>query len=214
MTMRPILALFLVVLTNVPAFAGGRKVQGPPPPRTTLPQDHAYQKQLRTFMGTLTEKDFTHGVKGALTHTPSNTDPDYQYRNYLLTLMNQPLVGTKRGVPAINAPAVLFVLANLEHPEGVRIPPVWPGPLTSFANWSYPGNPFLHNRALKLRAFVTAAVHMMMLDDLLEHHPETSGCRSDWLGSQLILMGQPYPGFKDVLPAEVQKAYEAGLRRM
>lgn len=212
--MRSILPLFLLALTAVPVVAQGRKVQGPPPPRTVLPQDYPYQKQLRTFMGTLTEKDFTHGVKGALTHQPSSTDPDYQYRNYLLTLMGQPLVGTKRGVPAVNAPAALFVLSALEQPDGVHVPPVFPEPLTTFANWNYPGNPFYQNRALKLRAFVTAAVHLMMLDDLLENHPEASGSRSDWLGSQLVLMAQPYPGFKDQLPAEVQKAYAAGLRRM
>ena len=54
---------------------------------TTLPQDHECQKQLRAYMATLTEKDFTHGVTGPLDESaPCDQDPDYLYRNYLYTL--------------------------------------------------------------------------------------------------------------------------------
>lgn len=207
-------AIVALVLVGPGVHAGGRKLVGPVGIRTALPEDHPYQKQLRKFLGTLTEKDFEHGIKGGLKAEPAGDDPEYLYRCFLLTTMPQPLVGTKRGAPAVNAPASLFVLANIEKPEGVMIPPVWPEPLITFTTWKYPGNTYYNNRALKLRAFVTCCIHLLMLDDQLDNHPERGGNRSDWFGNQLIITAQPYPGFKDVLPAEVQKAYEAGLQKM
>jgi len=86
--------------------------------------------------------------------------------------------------------------------------------LISLVNWKYPGNPYFGNRALKMRAFVRCAGHLMMLDDHLDNHPDQGGARSDWMGSHLILVGFPYLGFKDALPEHARKAYEAGIRRM
>jgi hypothetical protein len=177
-----------------------------------LPQQHEYQKQLRAFMATLTEKDFEHGVTTALTAQGPGGDQEAQYRNFLLTLMQQPLVGTKRGTPSVNAPAKLFLLTSIEGPEAVMVPPVWAEALISFVQWNYPGNPYYDNRALKLRAFVTAAVNMMMLDDHLDKNPEAG--RSDWHSYQLVYFACPYAGFKDLLPPDVQKAYQVGVRRM
>ncbi|MBI2808783.1 MAG: hypothetical protein HYX68_27660 [Planctomycetes bacterium] len=209
-----LISAFTFIAIAADVHSGARKLTGPPGMRTKLPDEHPYQKTLRTFLGTLTEKDFTHGVQGKLTTPASDGDAEYLYRTHLLTMMPQPLVGTKRGAPAVNAPASLFVLANIERPEGVMVPPVWPEPLVTFANWKYSGNVYYHNRALKLRAFVTSTIHMTMMDDQLDHHPERGGARADWFSNQLVIAAQPYPGFKDVLPIEVRKAYETGLRRM
>lgn len=187
--------------------------KGPPNTLPRLPQEHEYQRTLRKHMATLTEKDFAHGVTALVKDVPvADADPDYLYRNYLLTMMHQPLVGTKRGYPAINAPARLFLLSSIETPEAVMHPPVWPETLIPFVQWKHPGNPYSDNRALKLRAFATAAVMMIMLDDYFEKEP-TAG-RSDRFAYQLVYVGLPYPGFKDVLPPDVQKAYEAGLKRL
>lgn len=181
-------------------------------PRAKLPQDHEYQRVLVKYMSTLTEKDFTHGVTTPLsTKAADNGDLEYQYRNHAFTLMPQPLVGTKRGVPAVNAPPSLFVMSEIETPKGVMKPPVWPETLMAFAQWKYAGNVYQDSRALKLRAFVTAAVMMMMLDANFDDYPELG--RADWYSYQLVYFGLPYPGFKDVLPADVRKAYEAGLKR-
>src|SRR5262245_1748006 len=196
------------------AEAAQRLGKGTPPPRTTLPSDHAYQKTIRDFMAKLTEKDFAHGVTALIELKPGSKDPEYQYRNYLLTQMPQPLVGTKRGIPAVNAPAGLFVLSAIETPEGVKVPPVWPETLATFVQWKYPGNVYFDNRALKLRTFVTASVMMIMLDDQLVHHPERGGSRADWLANQLVIYASPYSSFKDLLPRDVQQAYETLLRRM
>lgn len=213
--MRTMLIVAILVLAlDSRADAGARKLTGPPGVRTALPDEHPYQKTLRKYLGTLTEKDFAHGIKGGLKTVPPGDDAEYNYRAHLLTLMPQPLVGSKRGAPAVNAPAALFLLASIEKPEGVMIPPVWPEPLATFANWQYAGNVYHANRALKLRAFVTSTIHMMMMDDQLDHHPERGGARADWFSNQLIIAAQPYPGFKDALPIEIQKAYEIGLQRM
>lgn len=179
---------------------------------TKLPEARDYQKKLRAYLGTLTEKDFTHGVNAPLTVVEAKMDAEFLYRNHLLTLMSQPLVGTKRGVPAINAPASLFLLSSIESAKGVLLPPVWPETLMTFVQWDYPGNPYYNNRALKFRAFVTATVMMVMLDDHFDAVPAIG--RSDWFAYQLVYFGLPYPGFKDVLPPEVRKAYETGLKRM
>ncbi|MCE9566173.1 MAG: hypothetical protein K8U57_29475 [Planctomycetes bacterium] len=186
--------------------------KGEPNTLGKLPQAHEYQQVLRKFMATLTEKDFTHGVTTLVTEKTTDTDPEYLYRHYIMTMMHQPLIGTKRGYPAINAPPARFTLAGIETAEAVMHPPVWPETLIPFVQWKHPGNPYYDNRALKLRAFVTAAVMLMMLDDAFENDPKLG--RADRFSYQLVYFGLPYPGFKDVLPADVQKAYETGLKKM
>src|SRR6185295_15909550 len=76
------------------------------------------------------------------------------------------------------------------------------------------GNPYFGNRALKLRSFVTASVMLLMLDDQIETAPEKGGSRADWMAYQLVVGASPYPTFRDLLPPEVQKAYQALLRKM
>ncbi len=214
-------ALVAVVCSPLAAPAAPPEVAPPPRPvtqkgepttRTKLPDAHEYQRVLRKYMATLTEKDFTHGVTELVTDKSADAKPEYQYRHFLMSMMHQPLVGTKRGYPAINAPAARFTLAGIETAEGVMHPPVWPETLVPFVQWKYPGNPYFDNRALKLRAFVTGAVMLTMLDDYFDEVPAAG--RADRFSYQLVYFGLPYPGFKDVLPADVRKAYEAGLKRM
>ena len=202
------------VLLSMTASAQTAETPTPVVPRTTLPEDHDYQRILRKYLGTLTAKDFDHGVTEKFTTPPINGDVEEQYRHWLLGKFPQPLFGTKRGMPAVNAPAQLFTLAALETPQGVQRPPLWPEPVAFLVSWNYPGNPYHESRAMKLRAFVTMCVHLLMLDDQLEHAPEASGNRSDWLTAPLILLAHPYPAVRDVLPEPVRQAYEIGLRKM
>lgn len=191
--------------------------KGPETTLTKLPQDHDYQRTLRKFMASLTPKDFTHGVAGVMPQdSAANTDPEYLYRQYILTMMHQPLIGTKRGTPSVVAPPALFMLSSIETPKGVMPPPVWPETLTPFVHWDYPGNLYRNNRALKHRAFVGAAVQMIMFHNFVELNDEKTPpvVRPDWHGYNLVIVAAPYPGFKDVLPADVQKAYETGLKML
>ena len=208
------LAVAPVAAQETPA-AASTNTPASPPVRTTLPQDHECQKQLRAFMATLTEKDFAHGVTEKLDERAKcDQDPDYLYRNYLYTLMRQPLVGTKDSIPAVQALPACFLLSNIERSDGVYLPPVWPETLISFVQWDYPGNPYRNNRALKLRAFVGAVVQMTMFMNYAENNDSKvpSPVRTDWWGYHPVIWAGSYPGFKDALPPEVQKAYEACMK--
>lgn len=231
-----LLALFLT-----PAMVA--QAADEPAERTRLPQQHAYQRALRSYLATLTENDFAHGVSEPLTVSDEALTAEEQYRLYVMTMMHQPLVGWKRGTPAINAPAWLFLLSTIEGPlpppedetekveeqpkpadpndftpvpirtpHGIVVPPVWPETLMAFTQWDYAGNPYYNNRALKLRAFVTAVVKMVMLDDYFEKTPEAR--RGDFNGYKLACFGSTYLGAKEILPPEVQQAFEAGLLKL
>ncbi len=225
-----------VLVVGIGCACGAMAQEEAVQPRATLPQDHEYQRVLCTYMATLTEKDLDHGIEhgvrrqyphlqgklteqqlehaagsGPLTMPPSADDPERQFRDYLLTLMAQPMIGSKRGAPAVAATAAPFLLTAIEGGDEIMLPPAWPETLMSFEQWDYAGNVFYDNRALKLRAFVTGAVNMMMIDRHLEQNPGVG--RPDWHAYQLVYIGAAYPAFKDVLPDPVRAAYEEGLRK-
>ena len=190
----------------------------PPPPvfqRTTLPEHHAFQKTLRQYLASLKPADFDHGVTQKFSNVSVPTDPETQYRNFLLTQMLQPLVGTKRGYPAVNAPSRLFTLTEIETPAGIKRPPVWAEPAAFLTPWTNQHNPYLHSRPMKLRAFVAMCIHLAMLDAQLEHAPEIGGIgRSDWFAPTLIVLAYPFPIVRDAVPENVRAAYLTGLRKM
>lgn len=229
------------------ALAASTRAEAPPPAdpipgRVMLPQDHAWQRILRGYMATLKVEDFDHGVTGKMTVVETELDDEARYRLHIMTMMEQPSVGFKRGIPAVNSPAWLFLLSTIEGPEtgvsreeavkgfepkrtsatirpgpvstptGIVVPPVWPDALVAFTQWDYPGNPFRNNRALKMRAFVTAAVRLIMLDRHFDN-PEAVG-RSDWNAYKLLTFSSTYRGVKDLLPPEVRTAYLEGIRRL
>jgi len=187
-------------------------------PSPKLPQNHEYQKTLYKFMATLTAKDMAHGVPGVMDdkQAPGGKDPDYLYRNHIYSLMHMPMVGSKRGYCAVNSAPECYTIPYIEKPDGVYTPPAWPEALMSMVQWDYAGNPFKNNRALKLRAFAAAATQMMMFHDHAERNDSKvpPPVRPDWHGYNPVWWASPYPGFKDVLPPDVQKAYEAGLKMM
>lgn len=190
----------------------------PPPPvfvRTALPTRHAYQKTLRDYLATLKESDFDHGVEKGLSKVEVELDAETQYRTHIFTLLPQPLIGSKRGLPAVNCPPSRFTLAELETPEGVMRPPLWSEPVGQLVSWNYPGNPFYQSKAMKLRAFVVMCVNLMMIDEQHEFSPEIGGGgRTDWLHATMLVVAQPYQAVHDVLPPDVQKAYLVGLKKL
>ena len=202
--------ILAVALTLVYMSATHALAQAPAKP-TKLPETHEYQRVLRAYVASLTEKDLSHGVTAPLSAQPSSDAPDYVHRNFVFTLMNQPIIGSKRGYPSVNATGRVFTLAAIETPEGVIVPPCWPESLTSFTMWDYPGNPYYNNRALKLRALVTGIVNLVMLDDYLEKNPDVG--RTDWYSYELVLQGVPFLAFRDQMPPEARKAYADGLKK-
>ena len=88
--------------------------------RTKLPTTHGYQRTLRDFLGTLGEADFEHGVTDKLSVAEAELTAEEMYRHFVMTKMLQPLVGWKRGTPAVNAPPWLFLLSTIEGPVPPR----------------------------------------------------------------------------------------------
>lgn len=182
--------------------------------RGKLPQDHPYQRVLRNFMANLTERDLDPGDLELTVAPPGDGDRESLYRMWLLTLDRVPRIGRKRSAPSVSAPARLFLLKSIEGPESIMRPPSWPEPLTWFANWDYPGNPYYGSTPLKLRAFVTASTLMMLVDHLQENSPELGVSRTDSMAHHLVLFAYCLPGLRDAVPPEVAQAYETGLRKL
>jgi hypothetical protein len=175
-------------------------------PLQRLPEQYAYQKTLRDFLASLTEKDFEVAHQ-PLTVVPT-TDPEEQYR---LWLLNQHM----HNVSAARLPAASFTLPSVEGLRGFVLPcaPQECQMLAWLASWNYAGNPYRGSKPLMLRAFVLAAVEIIALDYLYEHDPRGAN-RSDYLGGNLIWLGFTYRAIKDSLPAEARAALEAGLKKL
>lgn len=175
-------------------------------PLSQLPTELDYQKKLRQFLATLTEKDFD--VAQAEIKPVASDSMDDLYRLWMLTLHQ--LDGSTARLPAS-----AFTLQALEANKGLVLPcPTLECQMLAWlAHWDYAGNPYKGSRALKLRAFVLAATDLMMLDHLYEHAPQGAN-RADFLGGNLIWMGFTYGVVKDVLPKETQTAFATGLKKM
>lgn len=213
--MRTTLGLAAAVLTVAAWAIPTRAAPTAPQPPIRLPQAHEHQRVIHRYLATLTERDFDHGVEiDKLEAPPQEPDPERQYRQYIASLLEQPHVGGKRGIGAVNCPELNFVLATIESPRGVIVPPVWPEALGTFIRWDVPNNPWRDNQALKMRAFVTSAVKMLMLEQHFDATAAPGALRADWNGYNIITVAAAYPVFKSVLPAEVQNAYEEGLLRL
>lgn len=155
-----------------------------------------------------TEKDFTVDEKAQFTVPPPAADVEDQYRLWLLTLFAP-------HIQAAAVPPAAFTLRAIEGRKSLTLP-VTPNScqgLAWLASWDFAGNPHRGSAAIKRRAFVLAAVDLVMIDHLQEHGP-ASVSRSDFLGGNLIWIGYTYKQVKDVLPADVRTAMEAGLKKL
>lgn len=210
--MRSIILLAVIGLTTITARAESENAMP-----AKLPQHHEYQRTIRQFLATLQVDDFDHRVTEPITMPVKFDDMEELYRNWVMSLDVQPVIGSKRGYPSVSSPPRLFLLSSIEGGEQVMVPPIWPKPLSWLATWDFDGNPYREKQAaeaLKLRAFVHCAVSLMMLDQQLEFEPDKGGNRPDWLSPSVIQFAYPYARIKDVLPKHVRGAYEVGLRKM
>ena len=183
------------------------------PAYAQLPQDHAYQVTLRDYLSTISLAD----VEVALTPVEYNesyfTSDDHVHANWLL--MED--YGRKLTVnmDGLRVDASHFVLTNIERDGQVYMRvgrnSGFMDPINTawWATWDYAGNPHHNSNAVKLRAFVAAAVDMMMADQNLEN--SSANARSDYVGGYLTRYAYIYYVVKDILPEDVQAAYETGL---
>ena len=181
-----------------------------------LPQDHTYQITLRSYLATLGESDFDIELKPLTYEDSFLNSTDELHKTWLL--MENYGRSTIMHNTGLRVASSHFVLSNIERDGEVYMrvgrnseffDPVnaaW------WTTWDYPGNPYFNSRAGKLRMFVAVAVDMMMADQAMEQ--AGTGLRSDYLGGYLAKFGYVYYVTKDLLPLEVQLAYEEGLRKM
>lgn len=203
---------------------GGGGVVGaaPPPPvecgntswPASLPQDHEYQLVLREYMSCLSVEDFEVEVRPFTYDAAYLTSIEDIHRTFLV-MENQGRAKPPDGRGFLLHPSH-FVLSSIEA-EGKVNMRVGRGRWIDAADtawwsqWNYAGNPYLDSRALRLRAFVAAAVDMMMLDS--RHDKDANFSRSDFLGGSMIGHAYTYHVVKDELPLDVQLAFETGLLR-
>jgi len=178
-----------------------------------LPQTRGYQKQLRDYMTTLTEADFKVDLKPVRYIKEHFSDPDTLARYWMLFLTRNADIPSSQG---IRVSAKHFTLAAIEAGDtvnmgGGRSRFMDPKNAAWWTQWDYPGNPYHNSKPVKLRAFVAAAVDMMMQD---REHDTGKNRRSDYLGGSMIRFGYTYHVVKDAVPETARKAYEAGLIRM
>lgn len=175
-------------------------------PASALPTNHPYQQTLRAFLATLASNDYAVATQSFTATTP--TDDDARYQLWLLSL-NPPVVAEAL------LPAQAFTLAALEGTNSLALPadPNACQSLAQLAAWPWPGNPYRGSRALQLRALTLAIVDLVMLDTLHEQNPQGSD-RADYLGGNLIWLGDTYRLCKAALPPEARAAYETGLIKL
>ncbi len=177
-------------------------------PAVSLPHPKEYQKVIRNYLGTLTEADFT--IRPGALHQPDPADEEQGLKDWLFSVdaaYGQPFAA------ALVSPSSTFLLSTIEGAETVMRPSIrsYVEQLACLAAWN-PREVFPEPRPLRLRAFVQAAVDMLMLDEA--HAKEKGLRRSDYLGGTLLWMSDAYATAKSDLPEPVRQAYETGLREM
>lgn len=172
-----------------------------------LPQDHDYQVVLREHIASLTEADFEVALQPFEWNEDWIEDEQHLHRVWLL-----------RGANAVGYPAIVralpgrYTLSEIESADGIRMGTHFAKPDEGawLATWDWPGNPYYGDRGLMNRAFVSAAVEMMMLD---AGHEAGQRRRSDYLGGAIIPLSYFYDKLNEKFPEELMEAYETGLAR-
>ncbi len=178
-----------------------------------IPQDHPYQVVLRDFLATLTVDDFEVSLEPVAYEDSFFTSLDQLHATWILLedLGRKPTL-SKTG---LRVDASLFTLEEIDRDGEVYMRAgrnsgfIDPINTAWWAQWDYPGNLHFDAQPVKLRAFVSAVVDMMMADKDLEDF--TTHRRSDYAGGYLTKYAYVYYVIKDALPVEVQDAYEIGL---
>jgi len=190
---------------------------------TSLPRDHSYQGTLRSYIGSLGQSDFEIELKPLQWNRAMVEDENELHRLWLLFSHQQ--LNSLPSAEGLRLSPDQFLLSNIETANGImmraggrggqHIPgfSIQPADTAWWALWDFEGNPYRGSRAVLNRAFVVAAVDMMMLDHLHESgtHWVDNARRSDFLGGTMVWLTYVYWATRDHLPRNVQRAYETGL---
>ena len=178
-----------------------------------VPQTHTYQVTLRDYLLTLEESDFDIALNSVTYNDDFFASNDDLHATWIL-LENYGRHSTI-DMTGLRVNSNYFTMDEIERLGQVYMRAgrnsAFLDPINTawWATWDYDGNPHFDSEAVKLRAFVAAAVDMMMTDQNLEDF--TSNRRSDYVGGYLTKFAYVYYVTKDILPDNVQDAYEMGL---
>ncbi|MDP6354452.1 MAG: hypothetical protein QF473_05110, partial [Planctomycetota bacterium] len=171
-----------------------------------LPQEHAYQVSLRNYLKSLKAEDLHIENTTWESKVPAaNIDADTLFRNSLARN------GKGSELDALRVPAKLFTLSEIEKAGKVRCF-FRPEVAAWWIHCGLPGNPFHASEPAKRRAFVMAAVNLMLVDAYW--HSGESFRRADGLSGNVFAWTAGYLASRDVLPEHARKAFETGLWRV
>ena len=183
-----------------------------PPDNSPLAQDLPYQVVLRNFLATLEEADFEVAL-APVTYQPSDLpDDESRYQAAILLANNGYYAPSSKG---LRVPASVFTLDSIEQPGAVMMSAgrnnyMEPTATMWWNQWELPGNPYQGNKALRMRAFVSAAVDLIMRDAASE-----GGGVEYSIAMPLTWMGSTLQGLEDGDVDECTKlAFEQGARRL
>ncbi len=178
-----------------------------------IPQDHAYQVTLRNYLAGFSEDDFVLELQ-PLTYDDSYFTSLDDLHAAWIVLENFGRQSTI-DMSGLRVAAKYFTLDEIERDGQVYMrtgrSSGFFDPVTAawWVTWDYQGNPYYQNNTLKKRVFAATSVDLMMTDQYLDQTPAYQ--RSDYVGGYLTKFAYVYYVTKDILPADVQAAYETGL---
>lgn len=186
-----------------------------------LPQDHEYQVILRNYIATLKAEDFAVNIEPLDFRQQWFRDDETLHRAWVAAQSFPTNLG-------LTLAPENFTLRAIESPDGIRMRAgqhggapdagvsVHPEDTVWWSTWDYRGNPYRGSRTVRNRAFVVAAVDMIMLDKLHESGNDwvKNARRSDFLGGTMTWLALVHRDVRAQLPEQVRNAYETGLERL
>ena len=169
-----------------------------------LPVEHAWQKTLVEYLGTLEEQQFV--MPDATFRLPAEYERaamDRVYRDWIVLGH----LGREPPIAGFQAAAKWFTRASIEGDE-IRMFPE-PAALAWWIQFDFNGNPYAGSRAGKHRALVIALVDMLMLETAQRQDPRN--LKPDFMGANLGTWAYTLRHCGDVLPDRVAGAYRQGL---
>jgi hypothetical protein len=173
-----------------------------------LPQNHPYQVTLRNYIACFSEDDLDVDLAD-LAWEPADYGGDSEELHRQWIALREVTNNLPEILP-VRVDSSHFTLSGIERDGKIYLLQDAPKSLAFWSNFDLPQNPYHQSDALKRRAFVTAAVDIMMLD---QHHEGGGGTRSDFLGANMLSWAYAYRHAKDILPDEIRAAFEAGMLR-
>jgi len=178
-----------------------------PDDQTKLAHTRGWQLALRDGLSRLTEADFEVPFVPMTFDAAWYDDPEVVFRMWVASY----------GLPSsagLRQPAPLFLLNHIEQADGVRggASQADINGMVFWYRWDYPGNPHHGEPAAARRAFVMAAVDLIMIDT--QQDPGMLRAQQHFLSGTMNWMSAAYLSGHEQVDACTAAAYRLGLQTM